>query len=232
MELREADGVTPFDFRDIMVGTTLTVVIVESNSSSDAFCGGVLITDDDRYQGRLFGWDRDPCYLEVNCNSNNGVPSGEPGDWTGSHLPLAGPNATVYTRKDSVVWGFDTETDPNPTAGDWFMLDYTALSINDPNGDEEPNGFAAVDIRFFDNELQIGGESLIFSQILTVFQVPSRDFNDDGIVNYLDFQRVNAHWMAATCLDPGWCDQADLNRDGNVNIDDLELFIEFWLVEL
>lgn len=217
MNLYEEDGVTPFDFRDIMVGTKLTVVV--ESSSAAAKCGGLFIEGDDRFWGRLSGRDRDPGSLSPNCNFNDGSPFGEPGDWTGSHFPSAGGSPTVYTFKDSSLGGFDTESDNDAVAGDWFILDYTAIGVEDPNGN------ASVEIGLYDYDVSIGTPI----QTLTVSQVRTRDFNDTGIVDYVDFSIVNNNWMATNCQDPNWCGQTDLNRDGGVNIVDLGMFIDFWL---
>jgi hypothetical protein len=37
------------------------------------------------------------------------------------------------------------------------------------------------------------------------------------------------HWMAQNCAEPGWCDTADIDQSGSVDIFDLCLFVERWL---
>lgn len=214
MTLYEADGITPFDFRDIMVGTKLTVAV--ESSSASPICGGVFITGQDRAWGRLSGRNRNPGSLSPNCNFNDGSPFGEPGDWTGSHFPSAGASATVYTFRDSFFWGFDIQSDNAAVAGDWFLFDYTAIDVGQP-----VIGLYDYAISFFDP-----------IQTLSPNHVPTRDFSGNGDVDYMDFSIFNTNWMSTNCQDPNWCDQTDISRDGNVTLVDLDMFIDFWLVGL
>ena len=55
------------------------------------------------------------------------------------------------------------------------------------------------------------------------------DFNEDEIVNLLDFCDFSAHWLYAS-NDQGWDDLYDLDGDGTIiDIADLALFVEDWL---
>ncbi len=49
------------------------------------------------------------------------------------------------------------------------------------------------------------------------------DFNDDSLVNLIDFSRISAEWLSCTNT------TADLTGDGCVDIEDLIEFAEFWL---
>ncbi|MCK4628775.1 MAG: hypothetical protein KAT56_07205, partial [Sedimentisphaerales bacterium] len=73
----EADGVTPFVDRDIMVGTKLTIIV--SSDDDGYWSGGLFITGQDRALAELTarGWDSDTQ------------------DWMGSRYDTAGENALV-----------------------------------------------------------------------------------------------------------------------------------------
>ncbi len=40
---------------------------------------------------------------------------------------------------------------------------------------------------------------------------------------------VASHWQETGCSDPNGCEGTDLDSDGNVDIDDLALFVHYWL---
>jgi len=58
--------------------------------------------------------------------------------------------------------------------------------------------------------------------------VPTRDYNNDKKVNFLDYAVFASHWLAGDCDDPNWCDGTDLDFDGDVDSNDLGLFVEYW----
>ena len=213
MKIYEADGVTPFDYRDIMVGTELTVVV--ESTSAMSWCGGIFIAGQDRALGLLSGINRDPDIPALNtCTFNDGQPFGEPGDWTGSHLPAAGTGASVITYRDSFFWGFDLQSDNTAITGDWFVIDYSAIDVGSP-----VIGLYDYSISFFEP-----------IETITITQIPTRDFDGNKKINYGDFSKIHHHWMATDC-DPNtdWCEQSDISRNGTVNLVDLDLFDDFWL---
>ena len=53
------------------------------------------------------------------------------------------------------------------------------------------------------------------------------DFNDDGIVNSLDYAQFLAHWGTREG-DPNWDAKFDLNSDGVINSFDYAFFIDNW----
>lgn len=55
------------------------------------------------------------------------------------------------------------------------------------------------------------------------------DWNSDGIPNFYDFGYFSMFWRYALCTSPDWCGGRDLDRDGVVDIDDLQTFAAFWL---
>lgn len=54
----------------------------------------------------------------------------------------------------------------------------------------------------------------------------------DGLVNFQDFSRLAKHWGRTDCdSSNNWCEYADLERDGNVDYNDVDKFNEQWLVD-
>ena len=198
LEVYESDGETAFNDRDIMVGTKLTLVV--SLDSTDYWSGGLFITGENRFLGELIGRDYDP-------NTR---------DWTGSHFDNAGEYAKVTSWEDSERWGYDLYgSDVNDVAGDWFVIDYEAIGVGDPNV-----WFCDYDESWYNPE-----------SFETFTQLPSRDFNNDDIVNYSDFAIFSTNWLDDDCSDPNWCDGTDIDADGVVDVNDLALFANFWLWE-
>jgi hypothetical protein len=200
----EADGNTPFNNRNIIVGTRLTLIV--SSDSNEYWNGGLFIGGSDRAFGTLSARDYD-------ANTR---------DFTGSHLRQAGNSARVTGWKDSSLWGFDMFTyypvygDSNSNItlpGDWFIVDYTA----------EKAGICKVG--FYDYSISWSEPSYY----LTFTQERSRDFNNDGKVNFLDYSILASNWNRDDCGDPNWCDNTDLNSDGKINFIDLADFVDFWL---
>lgn len=116
LSLYEEDGVTPFDNRNIMLGTKLTIII--DSDSGEYWNGGVFLVGDNRGLGVLSARGWDPNTL----------------DWAGSRTEKAGEWASVWEYYDSWLWGCDLYTDSyGVEAGNWFILDYEATAAGDPN---------------------------------------------------------------------------------------------------
>jgi hypothetical protein len=205
LNIYEADGVTPFDCNaSIMVGTQLTLVV--SSDSNDYWSGGLFIAGQDRALGALGGRAHDP-------NTR---------DWTGSHYEDAGDLAKVTAWDDSSIWGFDLYTfypvdgnseDNSTVAGDWFVIDYYADEVGDCN------------VLFYD----YGTSWDEPDYHITFSHIPTRDLNWDDVVNFGDYAIFSSRWNVTGCNDPNWCDGADLERDGDVDYNDLGLFVDYWL---
>ena len=205
VEVREADGNTPFDGRNVIVNTKLTLVV--RSDSNDYFSGGLFIAGDDRTLGTLAGRGYDPNLR----------------DCLGSHYPAAGDFAKVVDWKDSQIWGFDLYNfyptggqyyeEGNTVPGDWFVIDYYADQVGDCN------------VGFYD--YNISWDEPIY--YIHFSHVTTTDLYPDHIVNFRDFVIFTSCWNAADCGAPGWCDGADLNHDGVVDLDDLMIFTQYWL---
>lgn len=106
---------TEAQYRDIMVGTRLSIVI--SSDSNEYWEGGLFIKDPYRDYGTLFGRDyNDTTY-----------------DWEGSHFEAAGEDAEVKDWQSDIppMSGFDLYSDSSGrSAGDWFIIDYNSIEPN------------------------------------------------------------------------------------------------------
>ncbi|MHC5083054.1 MAG: hypothetical protein ACYTET_03845, partial [Planctomycetota bacterium] len=187
---------------ELMVGQTISFVLI--SDSNDLWSGGFFLEGDNRGLGTLSGRGQDP-------NSR---------DWPGSHLPHAGQDAFVSEWRDSAIWGFELYNDmkrtdgPTQTPGDWFVVDYTATAA----------GSAAVEFRDYNYSWDVPDPNvhLVFNQI------PTRDFNNDGIVNLIDFQAFANDWQTSY-QDPNDYPITDIIQDGSVDLLDLIAFSDYWL---
>jgi hypothetical protein len=199
LKVCEADDITPFDGRDIMVGTKLTLIVC--SDANDYWSGGLFIRGQDRALATLSARDSNP-------NTR---------DCTNSHYEAAGNMAKVTAWKDSDIWGFDLYgSDINAVAGDWFIIDYKATGIGETNV-----GF--YDYYDYSNSWHEP------NSLLTFHHDPTRDFNDDEVVDISDYVTLASCWLDGNCSDPNWCGGADISRDGWVDMVDFTMFEKYWL---
>jgi hypothetical protein len=178
-----------------MVGTMLTIII---SSAAGGYWGGDLaITGEDCNYGVLSARD----YSETT------------DDWAGSRLPAAGKEARVWEWQEPQVQGFNLEGHRSALAGNWFVIDYTAMDV----------GICRVGL--YDHAIS-WADPVYY---LTFFHVPSRDFNRDAKVDFADFAIFTSHWPGVVCNEPDWCEGIDLDRDRSVSLNDLMLFADYWL---
>ncbi|MBN1764518.1 MAG: hypothetical protein JW860_04610 [Sedimentisphaerales bacterium] len=191
----EPDGCTPFDGRDLMVGSTLTLIV--SSNDNGYWNGGLFVAGIDRDLANVYarGWDPNT------------------GDWAGSRFDAAGNEAIVWEYFDSWIWGIDMYTDENAQADNWFIVDYHAVGIGDPN------------VGFYDyNESWDEPRSCIYFH-----HSPSRDFNNNDLVNLEDFYIMTSFWLEQDCRENSACELVDLDLNGIIEMNDLFLFSEYWL---
>lgn len=158
-----------------------------------------------------------PCDLAIKgTNRDYGVLSARDynditGHYDGSFLEAAGEDAYVFLWHDDIleVDGFSYTGEGN--AGDWFIVDYNATDIGDCN------------VGFYEWWGSEPAYNLSFTHVRT------RDFNNDTIVNFADFEIFTSHWQDIGCIGPNWCEGADLDTNGIVDGNDLELFVRYWL---
>jgi hypothetical protein len=208
--LAMADVNHPDLYRDIMVGTRLTLVV--RSDSGAYFVGKLLLSWDDAPYGTLSGRGYAP------------PAPGSPvkfGTYPGSTLDAAGTAAYVRDLVNVKGIGLELSSDQLPYffgahrayPGDWFILDYRATQA----------GFCHVGL--YDSS--VSTETPI--QRLAFRHVPSRDFNGDAVVDLKDFARLASHWRSPA--DPNSAGDAalDLTADGRVGPPDLASFSRFWL---
>ena len=211
--LEPADANTPFVYRDIMVGTKLTIIV--SSDAPGRWSGGLYIEGDDRDYGVLSG------RAAYNAKTR---------DWEGSHLPAAGLTARVENVEDMLSSGFELGSHNSAVPGDWFIIDYTATKVgvcrvalyeSPPLGQRPVNPYEP-------SPPDAGLPPVLLAE-LVFNQVPTRDFDQDATVGLGDFAIFASYWGATTCTGQDWCQGADLDADGNVDAADLALFADYWL---
>ncbi len=199
VKVYEADGNTPFDNRDIMVGTRLVIVLDANVAAGElGWYNDLALTGDNINLGVLLGRDINE--------------AAEPPDYAGSHLPAAG-NDTVYATPwvETDVNGISFFADPTSYAGWWFIVDYNAVEAGD------------CTVEFYEDFSPDPDRDISF------VQVPTRDFNKDTMVNFGDFAVLASYWQKTNCGAPSWCEGADLNTSSKVDSNDLALFVDYWL---
>jgi hypothetical protein len=194
----EADGNTPFDGREIMVGTKLST-IVYSDVAEDWFYGGSIVIEGAAMQdlGELQG---------RNC---------EFGECPGSCLPDAGEQATVWETTYPGI-GFDLSNVDDPNAGDWYIIDYEAIDIGDCNVsfyDYDVNEFEPVNILSFHHvpTRDFNGDHIVNYadlDILTSYWLVTdcnepdwcegTDLDINHNVNFIDFALFCQFWLERT----------------------------------
>ncbi|MBN1766268.1 MAG: trypsin-like peptidase domain-containing protein [Sedimentisphaerales bacterium] len=71
------------------------------------------------------------------------------------------------------------------------------------------------------------------SPVWSFTTTPSGDFTHDCIVDLIDWPELAAAWLDMDCSsDNSWCDGADLDHLGNVDLSDLYIFLTNWLIDL
>lgn len=195
--LESADANTPFVYRDIMVGTKLTIIV--ASDAAGSWAGGLYIEGPDRDYGVL------------SARGYNDAAR----DWEGSRFEAAGLRARVRIVEDFLNSGFELNSHNTATAGDWFIIDYTATQVGGSR------------VGLYDYTVP---ENAFFPVYELLFShVPARDFDQDGTVGLADFAVFASYWGATDCTAPDWCQGADLNADGRVDGADLALFADYWL---
>jgi len=113
--LEFSDPNTPFVYKDIMVGTKLTIIV---SSDADGYWEGDLaIIGENQNYGLLSARDFNDTTF----------------DWAGSRLPAAGDMAWVWDWQEPGAQGFNLISDFSAVASDWFIIDYTAINVGTCN---------------------------------------------------------------------------------------------------
>lgn len=208
--LAAVDANYPDVYRDIMVGTRLTLVV--SSDSSAYFVGRLWLSWNYALYGTLSGRGYAPP-----------VPGAalKFGTYPGSTLDAAGTKGRVRDVVNSWGLGLELSSDQLPYLsgghpaypGDWFVLDYRATQVG-------PCNVGLFDM-LFSSETPI--------QTLSFRHIPSRDFDGDAVVDFRDFARLASRWRSAADLDSPAEVALDLTADGQVGPADLAAFARYWL---
>jgi hypothetical protein len=200
----EADGNTPFDSNTpVMVGVKLTIY-VDSNSATSMWLGGLDF---------------------IQPSTNPDPPLGrlfgrgwdaQALDWVDSHFSAAGNRAKIVDWENQDQQSFELHANGLDMAdGTWFVIDYNAMNIGD----------CTIDLVGYQDS------NLVTVQSKTLHQVASRDFNNDGQVNFIDFSKLASYWLHTDCNELNDCEGTDLNPvpDGTIDYLDVMYFADFWL---
>jgi hypothetical protein len=208
--LEPADPNIPFIYRDVMVGTKLTIIV--SSDANEGWSGALQIVGTNRDYGAIPARDYNDITLYLE----------------GSHLEAAGICARVNYTAGYLATSVNLSSSSDGTAvpGDWFIIDYTAtnvgnctVSLHEPIVPSNPgyDGFNPPPASDFILH------ELVFSH------VPTRDFTGDVKVNFADFAIFASFKGVTNCAELNWCEGTDLDVDGDVDNDDLMLFADYWL---
>ncbi len=207
-----ADPNVPHVYRDIMVGTRLAIFI---SSDTGGFWNGLIwLSPQDLAVGDVSGRDY----------------SLESRRYEGSCLSALGSHSSVTLRTSSVGSRLDLFAWLDSIAGEWFVLDFEALGVgtctpglyaygpSDPNSsDRSPED---ADPPPFEVDLL---------QVLSFQHVLTRDYDQDHLVNFVDFAILADQWRVADVEEPNAAPALDLNADDWVDARDMALFSEYWL---
>ena len=195
-----ADPNIPFVYRDIMVGTKLTIIV--DSDIAERWSGGLFIAGTDRNYGVLSARD-------YNDTTH---------DWEGSHLEAASDRARVRGWQGDIRSGFDLYGHRKAVAGDWFIIDYTATTVGTcnvgfhdyslPGGMDYPVYdlmFSHVHTRDFNEDTKVDfADFAIFASYWQVVdcndpnQCGGADLDTDGNIDSKDLTLFVDYWLEST----------------------------------
>ncbi len=206
-----ADPNTPDVYQDIMVGTRLTIFI-ESDTAKSSWNGGLRITREDWIRGTFSG-------RGYNTEENT---------YDDSVLPAAGDFPLIFLFS-SEGWYFNLAV-TRGIMGEWFLLDYRAQAVGKCDiGLYEYGSDRELPANFNPEFDDLPPGRTHWLQGLTFNHVPSRDYNDDDVVDFADFALLAGQWRGTVPADPNATVKADLDGDEAVELADLALFCDYWL---
>jgi len=196
--LELADPNVPFVYRDIMVGTMLTIVV--SSDSGGYWSGSLVVTGDNMSRGVLSGGDYDP----------------NTGDWSGSRTEAAGFGARVLAWDEQDIQSFDLYGHSSAVPGEWFIIDYTATDLGICHVNLYDHGVSLTDpvyrLRFchvrtrdFDHDAKVGFADL--AMLAANWQNSTcgppdwcngTDLDANGRVNLQDLTLFALYWLERT----------------------------------
>lgn len=146
---------------------------------------------------------------------------------TGNELYLYNEGSTVLDVNDVIVPTWITLS-PEPPYRIEVGSSQRLCLVADCNQCDGHDRLDVIQIYCSDPNQNGQWEELTVNQRCQATALPG-DFNGDGHVDLLDYAQLSRYWLHLDCREPNWCDDADLNRDGYVNYEDLILFHSVWV---
>jgi len=78
-------------------------------------------------------------------------------------------------------------------------------------------------------KVNLADYAALMSQWLISGKCPESDLNNDCWIDSSDFAIASDNWQYSDCTKPDFCNLADLNFDGSVDLEDLSMLLELWL---
>ncbi|MHC4752340.1 MAG: FG-GAP repeat protein [Planctomycetota bacterium] len=122
--------------------------------------------------------------------------------------------AAYMFKRDGTSW--INEAKLTALDGEFYDRFGTSVSIS--------NEFAIVGAAYDDDYAICSGSVYMFRRT-----GPNPDISGDRFTDFMDFGLFAPQWLQSGCGPVDWCDGADFNRSGNVNLRDLAILIEEWL---
>lgn len=206
-------------YGEIMVGTQLSVVI--ESDCAEHWRGRLYLEEENRMLGELFSRGD----------------SGRESVYEAAGF-LASVDAALFLEEPDLsigVQGFDFSTGQLNVGGPWFVFDYNATAVGG-------SSLSFYDANVLSNDYLTGSALIqpdpytgppIHSELIhnILFeQVPSRDVNLDHRVDFCDFSIMALYWNDDDSVDPNIINAVDFDGSGIVDVNDLMLFSQFWLV--
>ena len=193
----ERDGQTPFNDRNVMVGTNLTIIV--TSDANGYWVGDLTIEGEDQERGLLSARD----FNEVTA------------DWEGSRFEAAGGMARVWDWEESGIDGFTLSGHSSAVPGDWFIIDYTATGVGsckvwfyDNFVRIDSNDFLHVPVGDFNGDTIV--DSNDFARLAIYWQADDcgdpywcegTDLDISGKVDFKDWALFADHWLEAVSYD-------------------------------
>jgi hypothetical protein len=144
----------------------------------------------------------------------------------GGYAPIFGtPDVCGIPSPDIWLWNKGMRHNAYAVADSFYgrlFADYKVYLGDATTGAElvEPNGSPAY-----------GSALVTFNWLRPCLYILQGDLNADCVVDFYDYAILANQWLDSTCSAPFWCDEADINKAGSVDLLDMELQMNNWLLD-